>query len=361
MTARPIRPIRTFLTAALTVLLVSAAVTVLFDPFYHYHKPLPGLKAVLMDKEYQCVGTLRHFNYDTVILGSSVMENTNLATTNALFGGQSIKAIRSFGRVADLAWFASEAFASGNSIRRVIWNIDPGTLSTTAQTSFAETGCPMYLYDHNPFNDLPYLWNKTVLLQKIPYEIAQSFSASHDENNPYSWAQWKEFSEETSLANYRRRRDPLPEQSPDAYAAELQGNLSLLCDIIEAHPETEFIFSYPPYSLLYWDSMARDGALTLTLAQAQETARTLLRYDNVRFYCFLDDLEIVTDLEWYLDSLHYAPEINTRMLETMAHGGHALTTDNLDAVFDALTDFAANKVPGLLVPYEEAGRFIYDD
>ena len=79
MTARPRRPIRTFLTAALTVLLVSAAVTVLFDPFYHYHKPLPGLKAVLMDKEYQCVGTLRNFDYNALLVGSSVMENNNNA------------------------------------------------------------------------------------------------------------------------------------------------------------------------------------------------------------------------------------------------------------------------------------------
>ena len=46
------------------------AVVVIFDPFYQYHRPLPGLKAVLTDKEYQCIGTLRTFDYDALIVGS---------------------------------------------------------------------------------------------------------------------------------------------------------------------------------------------------------------------------------------------------------------------------------------------------
>lgn len=48
---------------------------VLFDPFFQYHKPLPGLKAVLTDKEYQCTGSLKTFDYNSVIAGSSVAEN----------------------------------------------------------------------------------------------------------------------------------------------------------------------------------------------------------------------------------------------------------------------------------------------
>ena len=60
-----------FIRAALLLTAVIGTV-ILFDPFYQYHKPLPGLKAVLTDKEYQCVGTLRNFDYDALIVGSSV-------------------------------------------------------------------------------------------------------------------------------------------------------------------------------------------------------------------------------------------------------------------------------------------------
>ena len=78
--------IRRFAVAAGTVLVLCALVTVIFDPFYHYHAPLPGLKKVLTDKEYQCVGTLKTFDYDAVITGSSVMETTDLSVVDAVFG-----------------------------------------------------------------------------------------------------------------------------------------------------------------------------------------------------------------------------------------------------------------------------------
>ena len=49
----------------------------LLDPFYHYHKPWFGLKAVLNEKEYQVPGSLRHFDYDSVLVGSSVVETSS--------------------------------------------------------------------------------------------------------------------------------------------------------------------------------------------------------------------------------------------------------------------------------------------
>ena len=67
--------IRLFFIRTCILLTALIGIVVLFDPFYHYHKPLPGLKAVLTDKEYQCVGTLRNFDYNALIVGSSVCEN----------------------------------------------------------------------------------------------------------------------------------------------------------------------------------------------------------------------------------------------------------------------------------------------
>ena len=90
-----------FIRAALLLTAVIGTV-ILFDPFYQYHKPLPGLKAVLTDKEYQCVGTLRNFDYDALIVGSSVCENYNNHWFDQGFDCRTIKAIRSYGATADL-------------------------------------------------------------------------------------------------------------------------------------------------------------------------------------------------------------------------------------------------------------------
>ena len=99
--------IKKLILCIITVLILIAAVVFALDPFYHYHKPWFGLKAVLHDKEYQCVGTLRNFDYDTLLVGSSVMENNNNAWYDEAFGGTSIKAIRSYGATADLCYLTT--------------------------------------------------------------------------------------------------------------------------------------------------------------------------------------------------------------------------------------------------------------
>ena len=71
------RFLKYFFTGTAVLLLLCILLVVTFDPFYQYHKPLPGLKAVLTDKEYQCAGSLKNFDYDAVIAGSSVSENYN--------------------------------------------------------------------------------------------------------------------------------------------------------------------------------------------------------------------------------------------------------------------------------------------
>ena len=67
--------IKLFFIGSGILLMLCALVVVIFDPFFQYHKPLPGLKAILTEKEYQVPGTLKNFEYDSVIAGSSVAEN----------------------------------------------------------------------------------------------------------------------------------------------------------------------------------------------------------------------------------------------------------------------------------------------
>ncbi|MBQ2115023.1 MAG: SGNH/GDSL hydrolase family protein, partial [Lachnospiraceae bacterium] len=69
------RFIKWFAVFSSVMLVAVAAVVAVVDPFFHYHKPLNGLKAVVVTPEYQCIGTVRNFDYDSIILGSSVAEN----------------------------------------------------------------------------------------------------------------------------------------------------------------------------------------------------------------------------------------------------------------------------------------------
>lgn len=237
--------IKQFLISSGILLLLCVLAVVIFDPFFQYHKPLFGLKAVLTDKEYQCTGSLKTFDYDSVIAGSSVAENYNNGWFDQGFGCRSIKAIRSYGATADLCYLLDISFAHQN-IKNVFYNLDPSALVADPETTYKMTGCPMYLYDDNYVNDIEYWLNKGVLMEKIPYLVANSLIGGYDENESYNWAQWKEFNSDMALGLYIRKPS-VSEMKPENYYDDvLRQNLALLTERIEENPDTCFYVFIPP-------------------------------------------------------------------------------------------------------------------
>ncbi|MBR4669668.1 MAG: SGNH/GDSL hydrolase family protein [Butyrivibrio sp.] len=346
------------ITVLVLAVLIAGTVYV-FDPFYHYHKPWFGMKAVLNDKEYQCVGSLRNFDYNALIVGSSVMENNNNAWYDEAYNVKSIKAIRSYGATADLCYLVDEAFKD-HDIKYVFYNIDPSSLSADAETTYESTGCPMYLYDNNPFNDVQYLFNKDVLMEKIPYQLVNAMSSDYDEGLSYNWAKWKEFGPHMALGLYYRPREVAEMMEETAYRENLEKNIALLTSEVAEHPDTQFIFFYPVYSMLWWDGIVRTGERDAYIYNEKEMTKALLQYDNVRVFCFQNDRDIATNLEYYMDSLHFSPEINKLMLDKIVRGEGEMTLDNYEEVIDGVKDFSETIVSELILPYEEKDMLTYE-
>lgn len=332
--------IKSFFIRSFLLLLLIIAAVIIFDPFYQYHKPLPGLKSVLTDKEYQCVGTLRTFDYDSLIVGSSVCENYNNRWFSDGFDCTAIKAIRSYGATADLCYMLDIAYQS-HDIKYIFYNIDPPALCNDTETTFELTGCPMYLYDTNYLNDIPYVLNKDILMEKIPYMLFFSMKKDYDEGTSYNWAQDKTFSKEQALSFYGRPSSVTPMYEQTRHEDNLTGNISLLTSLIEAHPETTFKFFFSPYSMLWWDYTYRCGERDSYLYNELQTIEAILQYDNAEVYFYQNDEDIITNLDNYMDPVHFSADINHLICNKMAAGEGKLTKENYkDAIQDMydLTD-----------------------
>ncbi len=352
--------IKKFAIAVLTLIVLIGLFVFLMDPFYHYHKPWFGLKAVLNDKEYQCIGTLRHFDYDALIVGSSVCENNDNSWYDEAFGCKSIKAIRSYGATADLCYLVDEAFKSGNEIKKVFYNIDPSSLNASTEPTYESTGCPMYLYDHNPFNDVQYLYNKGVIFEKIPYMIVNSYLVDYNENLSYNWAKWKTFNKESALGLYFRPRETKPMMDETVYDEQLKGNIDILTSEVREHPDTEFYFFFPSYSMLWWDGIYRTGERDAFIHCEKEMVKALLQYENAKVYCFQNEPDIITNLDNYMDSIHFSPEINKLMMDQMVADEYRMTTDNYVDMLDEMKNFSDTIVEELIKPYEEQNLITYE-
>jgi len=324
--------IKMFIIMLVVGMLLTAGIVVLFDPFYVYHKPLPHLKAVLTDKEYQCVGTLRNFDYDALIVGSSVCENYNNTWFDEGFDCTTIKAIRSYGATADLCYLLDIAYEK-HDLNYVFYNIDPSSLYSPTQTTYESTGCPTYLYDGNILNDYQYLYNKDVIFEKIPAMLAKSF-INYDEGDSYNWAQWKTFHHLMCMTMYERIPDEniTPMQDSHMYDELAKENTAMISNLVEAHPETNFKFFFSPYSMCWWDNSFRTGERDAVLNAQKICINELLKYENVELFYYQDDIDVITNLDNYMDTIHFSKDINHYICDSIIDGKDKLTKENVDEI-----------------------------
>ncbi len=358
-TLRPGSFFKLVLYAAMIALIACGILVFIFDPFYHYHAPWFNMKAVLNEKEYQVPGTLRNFEYDAVLAGSSVVECADNGDLDNAFGCTVVKAVRSYGGTADLCWFLEEAHKA-REIRQVFYNIDPSALQGEAQTTFKSVGCPMYLYDRNPFNDVKYLFNRDVLFKRIPYEIARSRTPGYDEKKSYSWAEGKDFSEAAVLSHYMRTPSVARMQAESMWDAQCQASIALLEKEITSHPETYYRFFFPPYSMLWWDNAIRTGERDAVLRNELRVMQALNMYQNVEIYCFQGVEDVICDLDNYMDTIHFTPAINAWMVKEMAARSRLVQPGDEEAIVNSIRRLTDSLQEKYLKEIGEAGRFVYD-
>lgn len=311
------RFIKWFCAAAAFFLVLAAGLVILFDPFYHYHGPVLGLKAVVTKSEYQCIGTIRHLDYDSVLCGSSTAENYNNHWFDEAFGAKTVKAIKSSGTTADLKFYLDEAFAT-HEVKNVFYSLDLFALDGNPDTNFVDESMPLYLFDKNFLNDVKYFWNKDILFEDIPYLLAMSLAGNYDEGMSYNWWQYKTFSEEETLRHYTEPEEVLPMVPKEEYQSRVDANLALLTGMLEAHPDTQFYFFLPPYSRLWWESISKTGELEKYQYVRAAAMKRLIAYPNAKLYDFQEEESIVMNLDNYMDHIHFSADINRFMVEEAA-------------------------------------------
>lgn len=324
------------LLAATAIILTLCAVTVrIVDPFFHYHAPDPAGE-VWFDQRAQSAGILRFQTYDTVLMGSSLAANFRAQWFDVYYQANTVKVTLPNGGFGEFTTALDYAF-SRQEVQRVIFGLDPNLLAR--DPAEAPEQLPDYLYDENPLNDGPYLLNKDVLLRCGYTVLKKSQGQTQPLEDAFLWDGNVYFSRELALGSYARP-EPVAEAAPaDAFLANGQENLAFVTDWLEAHPDTEFSFFFPPYSILFWDKMARLGQTEAMLTLLDQVTETLLEYPNAKLYFYMAEQDIITDLDNYADHIHVAGRVTYHMAQSMASEESRLTPETRTEVLDGLRDF----------------------
>ena len=300
-------------------LLCIAALVVIVDPFEVYHRALFYQPAYASETQmYANAGVAKSYDYDSVIIGTSVTENCRPSIYEQALGGRFVKLCMNGGTARDHAKMMDIAFST-HDVRQVVYGLDLFAVSQYYTNQKAVT--PDYLYDNNPFNDVSYLLNESVLLRYIPQALSRIGTQPDDSarDSMYFWDPPQMPSEDELFAMVSWA---LPQQKPaDTLQEFTQGHIDHnLLPYIRSHPDTQFTFFFPPYSLLYWAQQAADGLLAVRIAQRAQLAAALLAEPNVTLYDFQAHSAWTQDYSLYFDLLHYVSSVNDGMAQAMADG-----------------------------------------
>lgn len=333
----------------LTMLLVSLSLivgsVVLIDPFEIYHQATAFIPPIENGTQnYANAGIAKSYAYDSVIIGSSMTENFRPSQLDALLGGSFVKLPINAGSPYNNKQMMDLAFGT-HEIRTVVYGVDIESFTYFYTTPKCEM--PDYLYDDDLLNDTQYWFNQSVLAIYIPRclkTLGQTDPNLRD--TMYTWGSKYAYGAEAALRGVTIRTEEVAQAPLEADPTLSQQTLlnvrHNILPYIEAHPDTEFIFFFPPYSLVRWYNFYEGGTLNYHHTQKEAIIKCLLPYENVRIYDFQAEIEWISDLDNYIDDGHYGPWINDAMIEAISKDQNRVTSVKMaqenDAVIRAYVD-----------------------
>jgi hypothetical protein len=311
----------------LAVFVLITAVVVYVDPFFHYHRPLPGFPYIVDNQLSQNPGMAQNMDYNSCIIGSSMTVNFDTDDFKEIMGLDTLKLSYSGAYPKDDYNILSIVFDKNTYARKnnhmdsVFFAMDIPTMA--ADTETIKYPLPEYLYDKNIFNDVKYVLNKDVLLQYILRPLIQGKGSDLSEIY-FSWWTPEYYNIQWVMHTYEEPEQTKEELNRDALIAPSELNLEKnILPFIENNKDTQFYFFFPPYSILYWHNIKRNNSFEATFKQYQYVADRLLEYENVHLFYF-QTMQEVTDLNNYADYSHYKPEINRFMVECFESGQYQI-------------------------------------
>ena len=348
------------LAATLGLLVACASFVWWVDPFQQYHlaSRYPP-RFYFLHHRYINPGLAKNQVYDTVVSGSSIMESTPNDVVAKACGGTAVNLSMPAMSASEQRLMLETALAS-RPVKRVISVFDFNAFAGGVEERYDVAGpLPRYLYDRNPFNDLPYLLSWDVLaksLRIVAHDTSEKFTS--DPNAAWFWGNVKRFGRDEVLRGldlaHLNTRYQQPQRTLEGMRASFEHNLLPLC---AAHPQTEVDLVWPPDSILVWLDFAQRDQLEVTLAFKRYVFEATRRLPNVTVTDLQSEREITHNLDRYTDLYHFDPDINRRVVAAACSLRERVDEKRLDELERQLREqVAAAQTPaglaGIVAPSE---------
>ena len=319
----------------LVILIGLSSVIIAVDPYFHYHAPLSGLYYELNNERSQNDGIIRHFDYDAMIIGTSMAENFKTSEMDELFGTNSIKVPFAGGTYKELNDNIAKAIEYNPNLKMVVRPLDYAYLLDDADRVRNDLGTyPDYLYDNNPFNDVNYIFNKEILFS-ICFPMLKDAKAGKPAgittfDDYANWMEDTKFGAKAVLGDRTEYKEPEQVQPfVDEVKEMVKTNIEQnVVELAKANPDVQFYYYLTPYSIAWWGSQMELGTAERFISAEEYAIELMLQCDNIHLFSFNNEYDLTCNLDNYSDECHHGDWINSQILAWLYAGTDQLTPAN---------------------------------
>ncbi|MCT7637853.1 hypothetical protein [Aliarcobacter butzleri] len=341
-----------------------------YDPIQIFHKSFIN-KDIHLNKEMrqQIAGIINNFEFDSIILGTSMLRNTSGFEASKLLD-------RNFANLS----FASSSFFERNmvisyalkkkNIKTIIFSLD----NYYIDLSKTNTSYPIknydFLYDDNPLNDFKVYMNDKYIDCIIRFsKESKCIGSINNLDSPINWINSKYYMQmfggldnwfKVAKNDYNAMKNTFSRIIENTNKIKNNEKVSLnninekiaksiiyvdeyLLDNVKKYSDTKFIFVFPPYSRINFAIWKQYNLPNYEIHKAiiKYLVEQSSIYKNLEIYGY-EDKEFLDNISNYMDLIHYHPKINSMMLQSFKNKTELLTIENVDKYIKIAEDKAQN-------------------
>ncbi len=320
---------------AAAALVAVGAFNAYVDPFQQYRIPGPfPARYYTSLHRYIAPGLAKNAAYDTLLSGSSIVENTRNSDIGRACHGVGLNVAMPALTATEQAQIVGTALAA-KPLARAILVLDFNEFSGAPDQRNPLAGpMPPYFYDRNPLNDFPYLLSWGVLVKSwrmLTGDRTERFRT--DADTPWWWADEKRFARDEVVKRLDPRNLNAQFQQPPRELPGMQESFHRnLLPLFTAYPQTEFVLVWPPYSIVVWADFVQRAQLDVSLDFKRWVFATTRDLRNVRIVDLQGVAEVTHNLDRYTDLYHFAPPVNQWLVEEACGERYRVRPDTVDSL-----------------------------
>ena len=337
----------------LPVVVVLFGILWLYDPLQLFHKPIFRETTFFGDMRLAARGIIRYYDFDSVILGTSMLENTSAKEAGEKLGGKWVNLSLSGSAYNERAVILEYLFKHKKP-QKIIYSLESFTIDSIKDSSRFD-----YLYDENPLDDFKIYLNDKFMSCALEWKKSANCIGRRDLEELLKWSnhedlkilfggfeKWLKYGKKETIAMLKNIKDTPFVVKKDNFDLEKQRSYiqTYVLDFVAENPQTQFYFIVPTYSRLSYrigsdnfdNKVFYNRALNL-----KWFVQELEKYPNAKIYGF-DTLDYADDIANYRDFTHYNVDMNSLHLDSIKQGKHILDSNNIDSYLKTMEDKIKN-------------------